>query len=347
MEFNIHNAPLQEAAFIVAVVGVTLSIGALVLRFVATRHASRKPGWEDWFAVLAVFFHIAYVVPFLYILRTFNGKDARHLTADEFTHMTKAGYFMAAQFCLQQLFAKLSILVLFYRFFFVDTTFVRAIYAVGTVQIIWSVVTYMLHWFECTPPAKLWTPKMKGSCLNAPAFLAAGESINSIVDFVVVGLAIYMVQHLQLKTAVKAKLAILFGLGSLAGVLGFVKIAQGYMPMKSEKVALMDPIWATVQQACSVICCCAPIYKALFPKSGLIHKIRVSFFSRSHVSRSRTADSNAHVAEKFDSDGLKEPENAPICKAKKYSNDSIIRNEYDEREDSFANVHFAAVPGRG
>ena len=66
MGFNIHNAPLQEAAFIVAVVGVALSIGALVLRFVATRHASRKPGWEDWFAVLAVFFHIAYVVPFLY-----------------------------------------------------------------------------------------------------------------------------------------------------------------------------------------------------------------------------------------------------------------------------------------
>jgi hypothetical protein len=129
--------------------------------------------------------------------------------------MTKAGYVMAAQFCLQQLFAKLSILALFYRFFFVDVKFVRAVYAVGAVQVVWSIVTYMLHWFECTPPAKLWTPKMKGSCLNAPAFLAAGESINSVVDFVIVGLAIYMVQHLHLKTAVKAKLAILFGLGSL------------------------------------------------------------------------------------------------------------------------------------
>jgi large-conductance mechanosensitive channel len=129
--------------------------------------------------------------------------------------MTKAGYVMAAQFCLQQLFAKLSILALFYRFFFVDVKFVRAIYAVGTVQVIWSIVTYMLHWFECTPPAKLWTPKMKGSCLNAPAFLAAGESINSVVDFVIVGLAIYMVQQLHLRTAVKARLAVLFGLGSL------------------------------------------------------------------------------------------------------------------------------------
>jgi hypothetical protein len=66
MGFDIHNDPVQEAAFIVAVVGVALSIGALALRFVATGRAHRKPGWEDWFAVLAVFFHVAYVVPFLY-----------------------------------------------------------------------------------------------------------------------------------------------------------------------------------------------------------------------------------------------------------------------------------------
>jgi large-conductance mechanosensitive channel len=122
---------------------------------------------------------------------------------------------MAAQFCLQQLFAKLSILALLYRFFFVDVVFVRAIYVTGTVQVIWSIVTYVLHWVECTPPARLWNPKLKGHCLNAPAFLAAGESINSVVDFVIVGLAIYMVQHLHLRASVKAKLAILFGLGSM------------------------------------------------------------------------------------------------------------------------------------
>jgi large-conductance mechanosensitive channel len=116
---------------------------------------------------------------------------------------------MAAQFCLQQLFAKLSILALLYRFFFVDVVFVRAIYVTGTI------VTYVLHWVECTPPARLWNPKLKGHCLNAPAFLAAGESINSVVDFVIVGLAIYMVQHLHLRASVKAKLAILFGLGSM------------------------------------------------------------------------------------------------------------------------------------
>jgi hypothetical protein len=66
MGFNIHNSSLQEAAFIVAIVGITTAILATILRFIATRYADRKLGWEDWFAVLATFFYIAYVVPFLY-----------------------------------------------------------------------------------------------------------------------------------------------------------------------------------------------------------------------------------------------------------------------------------------
>jgi hypothetical protein len=131
-----------------------------------------------------------------------------------------------------------------------------------------------------------------------------------------------------------------YSLGSRrAGILGFVKIAQGYMPMKSEKVALLGPIWASVQQTCSVICCCAPIYRALFPKSGLIHKISVSFFSRSYVGRSHTADCNGQVAETFDSDGIKKPEKASISRVKKHSDDSIMLSEIEGREDSFANLH--------
>lgn len=66
MGLHIADSSLQETAFIVAVVGVSLAILATILRFVATRLARRKPSWEDWCAVLATFFYIAYVVPFLY-----------------------------------------------------------------------------------------------------------------------------------------------------------------------------------------------------------------------------------------------------------------------------------------
>jgi hypothetical protein len=66
MGFDIANNSLQESAFIVTVVATAISISAVVLRFVAVRLSSRKPRWEDLFAVLACLFLIAYVVPFLY-----------------------------------------------------------------------------------------------------------------------------------------------------------------------------------------------------------------------------------------------------------------------------------------
>lgn len=66
MAFNISHNSLQETCFILAIVGVSLAIIATILRFVAVRIARRKPGWEDWFAVLATFFFIIYVIPLLY-----------------------------------------------------------------------------------------------------------------------------------------------------------------------------------------------------------------------------------------------------------------------------------------
>lgn len=58
-----------------------------------------------------------------------------------------------------------------------------------------------------------------------------------------------------------------------AGVLGFVKIGEGFGATSKSKIELLDPIWATVQQTCSVICCCAPLYKPLFPDMGLLSSL--------------------------------------------------------------------------
>jgi hypothetical protein len=66
MGLEIANNSLQETCFILAIVGVVLAITATVLRFVAVRLANRKPGWEDWFSILATFFFILYVIPLLY-----------------------------------------------------------------------------------------------------------------------------------------------------------------------------------------------------------------------------------------------------------------------------------------
>ncbi|CRG92020.1 hypothetical protein PISL3812_09074 [Talaromyces islandicus] len=292
MGLEISHNHLQETCFILAIIGVVLAITATALRFVSVRLTNRKPSWDDWFSVLATFFFILYVIPLLYLLSVMNGKDK--WTAEEVVRIKKAGYSMGPQFCMQQLFAKLSILWLYYRLFSVNEAFLYCVWGLGIIQTAWSIATYLVHWLECIPTAKLWEPTLDGHCINSPAFLAAGETPNSLVDFAMIGLAIWMVQSLRIKTAVKMKLFVIFIMGGLAGVIGFVKIGYGFSATRKTKVEVLDPIWATVQQTCSIICCCAPFYKPLIPEIGLfakLHSLTTTMFTRSRSSKSR---SNAH-----------------------------------------------------
>ncbi|TVY94300.1 Satratoxin biosynthesis SC1 cluster protein [Lachnellula willkommii] len=286
MGLNISNNSLQETCFALAIVGVVLSIAATALRFVAVRRANRKPSWEDWFAVLAVFFFILYVIPLLYRkLLSYLGCILTVLTA----------------------FLVLSVMNGNTKWTKEEVSFIYCVWFSGIVQVAWSISTYMVHWMECMPVRKLWEPTLKGFCINSEDFLAAGETPNSLVDFALIGLAIWMVQSLKVKTTVKLKLFSIFIVGGLAGILGFVKIGYGFSATSKSKVEVLDPIWATVQQTCSVICCCAPVYKPLIPEVGFFAQMRSftsSVFTRSRT-RSRGSKAGTHPPSgKMDTDPI-------------------------------------------
>lgn len=73
----------------------------------------------------------------------------------------------------------------------------------------------MAHYLECIPPRKLWEPKIDGHCINSAAFLAGGETPNSLVDFALIGLAVWMVHTLRVQLSEKIKLYFIFMLGGL------------------------------------------------------------------------------------------------------------------------------------
>lgn len=58
MTFEIYHNSTQFAQFIVLVIFSPLGIAVTALRFVATRHGSRKPGLEDWMAAAATLFFV-------------------------------------------------------------------------------------------------------------------------------------------------------------------------------------------------------------------------------------------------------------------------------------------------
>ncbi|KAJ3578896.1 hypothetical protein NPX13_g1669 [Xylaria arbuscula] len=78
----------------------------------------------------------------------------------------------------------------------------------------------------------------------------------------------------------KRKLSILFGLGILAGLIGFIKIGTSY---SNDDVYIFSfiAVWSNVQELVCLFCCCAAVYKPILPPPGMWSRLasKVSFSS--------------------------------------------------------------------
>jgi hypothetical protein len=123
---------------------------------------------------------------------------------------------MSPQFCPNQLFAKLSLLFFYHRIFWVDERFSLWLWVVGIVQILWMISVYLAKWMLCWPVAYTWDKTLPGGkCINIPVFLAASETVNSVIDFVMLALAIQVLSNLQISMGEKLRVGVLFSLGTL------------------------------------------------------------------------------------------------------------------------------------
>ncbi|KAI4869204.1 hypothetical protein F4820DRAFT_464268 [Hypoxylon rubiginosum] len=272
----------QKAYLVVAVIFTPLSILAVILRFWANKRAGRKPRVEDWLALLSLAIYLAFGGVNLADARVANGRNALVLinTPEDFAIVRKLIYAALWTYLWQQLFAKLSIIALYRRLFWVKPTCLWCINALIVYHLAWiTVVSFMLG-FHCRPLDKFWSPRLSGQCFQEGTFIAVVEGINSLGDFLLVALPVAIVPTLRVSGATKKKLFALFGLGVLAGVIGFVKIGISFND-DTVYVFTMVAIWSNVQAGVGIVCCCAPVYKPILPAPGFWGRLgsKISFSS--------------------------------------------------------------------
>lgn len=117
---------------------------------------------------------------------------------------------------LDQCFAKWSICALYYRIFSVNRTYALWIKGVAAVQFALYIVLVIMQSLQCRPLNKFWQWWADGECIPFSTLLLAIDPLNSLIDFVLVGLAMTMIRSLHMKTQAKWKLGFLFGLGGLS-----------------------------------------------------------------------------------------------------------------------------------
>ncbi|KAI0013519.1 hypothetical protein F4779DRAFT_564124 [Xylariaceae sp. FL0662B] len=249
------------------VMGIVCSL-ATTLRFVSTIRSNRKVSLDDWFALGALLSYLVYISLDLTSISLVSGKDLDTLSSDELTRLGKILFATIPFYPLNQCFAKFSILYLYYRLFSVNKVFVRWTYIIGASQITISILTLFINLFSCIPVSYSWDFDEDGWCLDQAAVFAGTESVNSAVDLAMLVLSCFIVHELRLKMSTKLKLGVIFLVGSLSGVIGIVRIVEFYLQASEDEVGVFSAtqgFWESSQMAACIICCCAPIYKNIFP----------------------------------------------------------------------------------
>lgn len=292
---NIFEDSIQGSIFTLIVVLTPLSVLATALRFLASHASPRKLGAEDWFALGALLFYLGWITIALLMLSTLDGKSLVEFDLETYSRTMKEQYAGTMMFMPNQLCAKFSILLLYNRIFGVNRVYKIWIKILAGIQVVYTIVTSLVSLFECTPVSLYWDPLATGHCINVGAFLAGVESTNSFVDFAMVILAMFMLRELQVDGRTKLKLGLVFVLGGLAGVIGFIKIGLAFNVTVQNQ--LMMGLWSTVQQATSIFCCCVITYKPLFTQFGLFSRLSswiAAYGSRSQLNKSHQSDMDNH-----------------------------------------------------
>ncbi|KAJ8131736.1 hypothetical protein O1611_g1886 [Lasiodiplodia mahajangana] len=268
---------------VVSIITIPLTLVATVLRLVATKRSGRRLAWDDLFAVLALVGFLGYTITPIGAI-----PGAADLTEEEASVLTaKLAYIATPFFYVNQLFAKASLLVLYYRIFWSDNVLVRWIYALAVIHFAWFITFFFLVLFLCNPVSKWWdvTGTQPGTCIDGNAFLVSEETINSSIDLAMVGLTVAMVLKLHTRELIKRKLAFIFTLGGLSGIIGFFKIGIIYnIPNDNGQENNANAFWDILQMATSIFCACAPMYKTIAPVRGAWARLKWSTTSWSNQS---------------------------------------------------------------
>lgn len=112
--------------------------------------------------------------------------------------------------------SKLSVLLLYYRIFYVDFSyFKKAAYVVGGFVLVWGLVATFMFLFHCIPISKAWDPSISGHCTPTIALWVANATSTLVTDIVILVLPIPQVWALRLRRVEKLAVTFIFALGFL------------------------------------------------------------------------------------------------------------------------------------
>ena len=92
-----------------------------------------------------------------------------------------------------------------------------ALILVGVASLLWLIGTFIMAIFRCVPVRAAWDPLLiaQAKCYNFELAFLVTETINCVMDFVIVCMPLFVIRQLQLSLRHKFSISLIFLLGGL------------------------------------------------------------------------------------------------------------------------------------
>ncbi|KAI1505651.1 hypothetical protein F5X99DRAFT_428763 [Biscogniauxia marginata] len=121
--------------------------------------------------------------------------------------------------------------------------------------------------FACVPREKIWDRGIEGRCINSPASVTAGGSLNVVSDITILIIPIAAICKLQMPLKKKIRTAAVFAVGVFATIASILRLYYSLPLFYAEDITwIISPVgqWAIAELATGFLVACAPYFPWLF-----------------------------------------------------------------------------------
>jgi fucose permease len=282
-----HTTSIDTSSRGPAVLGVTAASLALSTIFVVFRLISRfvivrKPGYDDYFMILAWMLAFGTSFSICYGTRFGLGRHEENIPPQWNTPMKKMAYIFAVLYNPALMATKTSILIFYLSLSSTQKVFRWATIATLAVVNIGGLALALLNTLQCRPLHAAWASPVSSTarCTNVVSIYLSSAPLNIATDLAILFLPMPILTAMRLPRKQKIILVVTFGFGVFVAVIDVVRIAYlqsaaranlqnhgGNQDNASRNTndfswyAALSFMWSAVEINVGIMCGCVPALK--------------------------------------------------------------------------------------
>ncbi|KAI1359175.1 hypothetical protein F5Y08DRAFT_320150 [Xylaria arbuscula] len=259
---------------IVALLLIGLGIISVALRFYTRVFSRQGVKWDDCLLLLALIAGIAVIViTAIGAVVDPNGPATTQISDPDYVDTPQHVLFLRTSFASATLYftingaVKSSVLLMYYRIFYVKKWFRYPLFVTIGLVIGWWIGNTVAALTSCIPLDKYWTNNVLDltHCFSFNVFWAVSGSVEVFLDALILILPVREVLELHLPWRRKIIILGIFLLGGFVLVTGIIKVVLGYSRM-SQRPSSDALLWTIVHSGVGVISASLPIYNPLLQR---------------------------------------------------------------------------------